>query len=248
LELSWTTFALEIINFLVLVWLLKHFLYRPVLDVIARRRANIDKSLKDAQAMQAEAEAMRGQYEGRLQAWERERQSARESLRKDIETERRTRLGELDAELASVQQRAQVADSRRLADARHTMETRALRQAAQFAARLLQQGAGPETHQRLLHLLLEELADLEAQAVDAIRHQFAQGETRAEISSAFPLEQGQREALEKALAAILPGEATLHYSVDSSLLAGLRITVGAWELGANIQDELRGFAELSAHA
>jgi len=48
LELSWSTFLLEIINFLVLVWILKHFLYKPVLDVIARRRSGIEKTLADA--------------------------------------------------------------------------------------------------------------------------------------------------------------------------------------------------------
>ena len=39
MQIDWTTFALEIINFLVLVWILKRFLYRPVLDTLARRRA-----------------------------------------------------------------------------------------------------------------------------------------------------------------------------------------------------------------
>ena len=42
MELSWSTFFLEIINFLVLVWILKRFLYKPVMDVIARRREGIE--------------------------------------------------------------------------------------------------------------------------------------------------------------------------------------------------------------
>lgn len=39
MQIDWTTFVLEIVNFLALVWLLKRFLYTPVLDVLARRRA-----------------------------------------------------------------------------------------------------------------------------------------------------------------------------------------------------------------
>ena len=34
MNIDWTSFSLEIINFLVLVWLLKHFLYKPVMDII----------------------------------------------------------------------------------------------------------------------------------------------------------------------------------------------------------------------
>ena len=51
MELNWSTFILEIINFLVLIWILKRFLYKPVLDVIARRRAGIEKTLSDAREM-----------------------------------------------------------------------------------------------------------------------------------------------------------------------------------------------------
>ena len=42
MEVDWTTFALEIINFLILVWILKRFFYHPVLDIIARRRICIE--------------------------------------------------------------------------------------------------------------------------------------------------------------------------------------------------------------
>ena len=37
MELDWSTFALEIINFLALLWILKRFLYRPILAVVAER-------------------------------------------------------------------------------------------------------------------------------------------------------------------------------------------------------------------
>ena len=39
--------------------------------------------------------------------------------------------------------------------------------------------------------------------------------------------------------------AAVDYQQDSELLAGVRIMVGAWVLGANIHDELQGFSELS---
>ena len=37
MQLNWSTFVLEIINFLILVWVLKRFLYKPVLAAIAQR-------------------------------------------------------------------------------------------------------------------------------------------------------------------------------------------------------------------
>ena len=48
MQFDWTTFALEIVNFLVLVWILRRFLYRPVTDVIARRAAEVEHRLTGA--------------------------------------------------------------------------------------------------------------------------------------------------------------------------------------------------------
>ena len=66
MELDWTTFWLEIVNFLVLVWLLKRFLYRPVADAVARRRAAIERSVSEARSRAEQAEGLERQYRGRL--------------------------------------------------------------------------------------------------------------------------------------------------------------------------------------
>lgn len=244
MEVSWTTFILEVINFLVLVWILKHFLYKPVLDVIARRRADIDKSVSDAKALESEANAMREQYEGRLDTWEHERQTAMASLNEEIAVQRRQRLQQLDEELSTTKQRADVAARRQLEDARHQLESAALQQGALFASRLLAQGCGPETQRRLLSLLIEDLSSLRTEAISAIRGQYGE-RNKATATSAYALADEDKARLEQALAPLLPEGTGLDYAVDTDLLAGLRITIGAWQLGTNIQDELRGFAQLS---
>ena len=48
MELNWSTFVLEIVNFVVLVFILQRFLYRPVLAVIERRRKSVEDRLSEA--------------------------------------------------------------------------------------------------------------------------------------------------------------------------------------------------------
>jgi len=83
MELNWSTFVLEIINFLVLVWILKRFLYKPVLKVIAKRRAAIEKTLTEARDKEKAAEELKTRYEGRVAQWDRERAQAREDLARE---------------------------------------------------------------------------------------------------------------------------------------------------------------------
>lgn len=247
MEMSWSTFVLEIVNFLVLVWILKRFLYKPVLDVIARRRAGIEKTLSEAAAQREEAEGLQKRYEGRLADWDRERQKTQSELAQDIEAERSRRLEELRATLEQERDKAQQAEQRRVADERRKNEETALLQGARFATRLLEQAAGPETEIRLVDLALTGLAELPRERVDALRNNHAGALQEVVVSSAYPLADGQRERLSQALTGLAGDDASVRFDQDESLLAGLRITIGAWVLAANLRDELQGFAEL-AHA
>ena len=51
MQIDWTTLVLEIINFLVLVWILKRFLYRPVMEAIAARQQRVEGKLAEARAI-----------------------------------------------------------------------------------------------------------------------------------------------------------------------------------------------------
>ncbi len=88
MELSWTTFILEIINFLVLVWVLKRLFYAPVKRVIAERRAAVEKTLRDAESSKREAQELQSKYEGRLREWEMEKERQKEEFRKELGEER----------------------------------------------------------------------------------------------------------------------------------------------------------------
>jgi F-type H+-transporting ATPase subunit b len=245
LELNWSTFLLEIINFLVLVWILKRFFYQPLLDVIARRRASVEQTLNDAKARQADAETLKARYENRLSDWEQERRDALASLERDIETERTKRLAALQAELADEREKARIAEQRSQETARLHAEQTALAQGSRFATRLLSLAAGPELEQRLATLLLDDLAGLPAAGRDALRVAADRATDGIVVTSAWPLDEATRRALEEALGTALSASAPVRYEQDPALLAGLRVTLGSRVLRANLQDELQIFSELA---
>ncbi|HIV67534.1 MAG TPA: F0F1 ATP synthase subunit B [Candidatus Butyricicoccus stercorigallinarum] len=56
----------QLINLLLLFLLLKHFLFKPVQNVLNARQAEIDKTYADAETAQTRAEALRDEYEKRI--------------------------------------------------------------------------------------------------------------------------------------------------------------------------------------
>jgi len=244
LELNWSTFLLEIINFLVLVWILKRFFYKPVLAVIARRRESIEKKLADAGALHDEAVSLKSRYENRLVEWEKERQAAHALLDKEIETERKQRMEALQSALDVEREKARVIEQRTLEAARMSAEEKALALAGQFSTRLLSLAAGPEMEHRLIDLFLEELANLSAARLETLRTAAGKTQDGIQVTSAYPLDDDRRRSLERALGPALSVTPPFHYAEDRALLAGIRITLGAWVLGANLQDELKGFCQI----
>ena len=200
MELNWSTFVLEIVNFLILVWILKRFLYRPVLDVIARRRAAVDEVLDAANTAKRDAESLLQRYEEREEQWLRERQSAREELREEIEALRAEQTAALELELQSEREKARAAEHLRRAGFERAAETTALAQAARFATRLLERVSSPELEARLVALVTRELSELPAAGTASLRERLGGAPDAIVVESAYPIPADQAAGLERVLA------------------------------------------------
>ena len=243
MELNWSTFVLEIINFLILVWILKRFLYKPVLDIISHRKAGIEQTFNEAKHLHTDAETLRDQYEHRLRDWEREKQQARDSLQSEIDKERTRLIQELSNSLEQEREKVQVSEQLRLQTLIEKAEETAISHGAQFASRLFESVAGPELEARLLKLLVDELSGLSPERLSKLRANWGEIPKAIQIISAYPLTEAQCQQIQQVLQNITQQTLSFRYE-DSELLAGLSITIGAWTLGVNLRDELKSFAEL----
>lgn len=245
MELNWTTFVLEILNFLVLVWLLKHFLYEPVKGVIVKRQQGIEQQIEQANERQQQAEELRQQYENRLSEWEQERESARQKLQREIETERQNRMELLQQELNAEREKGEVLAQRQRQEQQRKLEIQALEQGARFVSHLLVAIASPEVQERLFEHTLEELDKLPPVQRDALLSVVDDGRP-VEVLSAYPLSEEQQRQLKERMAVRVPRHSMQYeFHEDRKLLAGLRITAGPWVVRANLHDELKTFAAIA---
>ena len=242
MELDWVTFSLEIVNFLILIWILKHFLYKPVLKVIAQRQARINEILEQANAKQSEAEQLQSQYSNRLAEWEEEKKTARHKLDEEIDAMRTQRMQDLTEQLATERQKAEIIEQRKLEQQQTQVQINALYQGARFSSKLLSELASPELEKKLIELFIEQLQDLPEQQQHTIRSNIDPASSEIGVSSAYGLTQSSQQFLETTLTKLVGKEITLKYRQDPQLIAGLRVSIGAFMLQANLRDELQSFA------
>ncbi|MFZ4536176.1 F0F1 ATP synthase subunit delta [Propionivibrio sp.] len=248
MELDWTTFGLEIVNFLALIWILKRFLYRPVLATLAERRAGIERSLNEARETQAGAATLKSEFEGRLADWSQEKAAARTRFEAELAAERARQMEALTKELAAERERSAAQDAHRQEALKREVVAQAGTEARQFASVLLGKLAGPDLEARLVDLFVEELAALPEERLAPLQtgqNSHGTGITAGIVTSAYPLAEAQRQLLSNAIEARLGRHEPLAFVEDSTLLAGIRLSLGAWQLDFSLAGELGVFAEAS---
>ena len=242
MEFDLTTFALEVLNFLILVWLLKHFFYRPVLAVIEKRQVDTAKIIADAEAMWREAEGLKSECQGRLAGVDQERATARSVLDGEIAAERARRLAAVEAEVNVDRQRRQMLEARERSEREATLEREAATIAARFASRFLDRLAGPALEAKLVELALSELDTQAPEKLDALRAALRDTKVNIRVVSAYSLDAAQRAAFTLALGRLAGRELEPEFSEDAMLKAGVCIMAGSWVLMANLRDELGFFS------
>lgn len=245
MEFDLSTFFLEIINFLVLVWILQHLFYRPVREQINRRKQLIDQSLAQAEKMRQEALELKKNYENRQQQWEQEKQTAITTLHHQLETDRQQQLQKLREELEQERHKARTSMQKQQVEIHRHQQKLALLNGAQFAALILKQAVSPQLEDRLFDLLFRQIHQLPKACMNSLQTLDSDKALNIHVSSVYPLSHEHRQRLEQRLTSLIDNPLQFEYSQNPELIAGFRIDIGAWALHVNLLHELSGFAEIA---
>src|SRR5208282_6098025 len=92
--IDWFTVGAQALNFLILVWLMKHFLYQPILHAIDAREKRIAAELADAAAKKAEAQKDRDDFQHKNEEFDRQRAALLDKATDEAKAERQRLLEE----------------------------------------------------------------------------------------------------------------------------------------------------------
>lgn len=241
MELDLTTFLMEVANFLILLWVLNRLFYKPVRRILAERKAAMALTRAEAERIRAEAAELELSYQGRLASWDAEKAELRRQLQNELSGERQRLKADLATELSGMRDKARVAEERHTEALDRLSEERAIATAGRFAARLLSRVATPELDTKLVKMLLEDLSNLPEQQRDAIAETLDTDEAIVRVVSAYPFSEKVLKLFEERFRELFPTAKKFNYTEDATLLAGIRVIAGPWNLAANLKDELAFF-------
>jgi F-type H+-transporting ATPase subunit b len=222
MRFDWSTFALQTVNFAILVWLLRRFLYRPVLRLLDDRRAEIDKQYADARMAEARAKDELAAIEAERRGLAAERAAALEQASAqaaEIAATRRTQADREAAELLDTARKALAAErGLALTEAKRA----ALDLGTDIARRLLAEVPVQLRAEAWLARIEEHLATLPRTEKDALAQQLVDG-TQLTVVTASALPAETAEAWRARLNRTLGDRAPINFDTDRHLVAGAEL-------------------------
>ncbi|HAT29535.1 MAG TPA: F0F1 ATP synthase subunit B [Janthinobacterium sp.] len=244
--IDWFTVGAQALNFLILVWLMKRFLYRPILRAIDAREKLIAGQLADAAAKQAAAQQERDAFLARNADFDARKAAllAQAGVAADAERLRLIEAARKAADDLGAKRRAAMEnDAARLNE---TLARRARQEVFAIARKTLSELAGADLEQRACEVFLRRLRELDEGARAALAA--ALGGAPARVRSAFELTPARRTALLDTLKTMFGDGIALDFETAPELVSGIELTAGGQKLAWSIADYLlaleRGVAEL----
>jgi len=248
MSIDWFTFVAQVINLLLLIWLLKRFLYRPILAAIAAREKRITDELAQAQLRQTEADQQRDEYRHKVD--EIERRSA--ALLAEATQKAQ---GEYQRLLEEARKSADALGHKRLESLHESIDrlNQSLAQKVQqevfaIARKTLAELASVSLEAQMTTALLQRLQALDAKQKSRLQAAFSSHPSALVVRSAFQLPAAQREAIESALNGIVGGAIRLRFETEPDLVSGIELTASGYKLAWSVSDYLdsleKGVGEL----
>lgn len=246
MQLNWSTFFIEIINFLILVWVLKRLFYAPITRVISKRKKEIQDSLDKAEQLKKEAQELEKQYQERLTYWEEEKEEKRKVLDQEMEDLKQKKLEALKAMMAKEKEKRKSLEKRQLQKQIENNLRESLALAAQFSAKFLKTFADKDLEKKIVSEFIEALSRLPQDPFQRLKVEFSDKNLTVLIESAYLLNEKQKQTISTQFSDIFnKKKMTITFDQNRDLLAGLCVTIGSMILQANLRDELKFFAEVA---
>jgi F-type H+-transporting ATPase subunit b len=231
-----STFIFELLNFIVLVLILRHFLYGPIHKAIDDRRQHIQQEQAAAAAAQAKAADLQQQLTTQLSVIDNERRQVMAQAHADGEAERQRLLADAEREARRRSEAAAQSLAQDRQDALASLQSEIIDEALALTTRLLG-GAGNENLPLVARQVIRSLGMLTSAERDKIRATWQPG-AEVVIETTTALDAATLGDIEAAVTATIGQRVPVTVRMRPELVGGLRVRLGGDVWDASVQGQL----------
>jgi len=239
---SFTVIA-QIINFLILIYLLKRFLFNRIIQIMDEREKQITDQMQDAKTAKETAqkeldeqqrirEELQEKWNEMLAQAKKDAQKKREELVKDARSK-------IDEEQKNWREAISKQRTAFLRDLRHL----SCEQVCQISRKVLSDLAGEKLENQLIENFLIQLGKLSKEEKDDFIRFIDKDERKIWVESSFPLTREKESGIRKKLEEIIGDKFEINFKVSPKLICGIETRTEGKKISWNIENYLDGLEE-----
>ena len=236
--IDWFTVVAQVVNFLILVWLLKRFLYRPILNAIDAREKRIAAQLADAETKKTEAEKERDEFLHKNAEFDRQRATHMSQAIEEAKAERQRLLDiarQESDELRAKRQEALRSEQRSLNE---VLIHQAREEVFAITRKALTDLAGVTLEERMTEIFLRRLHELgDAQRAD-LKSAFTSSNQPLLVRTAFDLAAEHYAKIETTIKQILGEDKQVQFDTAPGLVSGIEMSANGQKIAWSIAEYL----------
>ena len=236
--IDWFTVGAQALNFLILVWLMKRFLYQPILHAFDAREKRIAAKLADAAAKETEAKDERDEFLHKNDEFDQQRAALLTKATEEAKTERQRLFDEARKAadtLSAKRHETLLSDARNLSKAisRKTQD-----EVFAIARKALTDLAGASLEERMGDIFIDRLRAVSDEVKAAFAKALKTDSDQASLRSAFDLAEGQQTKIQKAINETFSVDIDVRFETAPELVCGVELNAGGQKIAWSIADYL----------
>lgn len=232
----WVTFLAQILNLFVLVWLLKRFLYRPIIDVIAKRQAYIEDKVKNAEKAALAAQKQQDTLTKQAEQWQADRQKRLDAVYREAEALKQEQTEQIRQEATHLRQKMQDDLNREALAKELEIRNIMIQNFMDLSRQILTDFSGIGPMAQGIELFKQKVKSLPKSTLNTIKTNLKK-EGSVTVTASEKLTPAEQQNLTAFLTETL-GNTTLKFAVQNDLILGLEVTIGETVLEWNLKSYL----------
>lgn len=240
MQIDWLTVGAQIVNFLLLVYLLKRFLYGPIVRAMDHREQLIVDRQHAAEAKEAAAEHESSNYRAQLHELEQQREAILDEAKQLAAAEHAQQLEALRKEIATTRTRwheeVEIEKATFLLQARKGIA----QQACDIARKALHDLVDTELEHQLIALFLRRIDQMDTTERTELAEIIRQQQEPITVATGFELEPAVENEIHKTLLELGGSSIKTRFIRSDDLLCGIALLLPDHKVAWSFEDYLDG--------
>ena len=236
--IDWFTVFAQLVNFLILMGLLKLFLYKPILRALEDREKKIAGQLEEARKIKADAEREWNEFVYKNELFEQQRDDLLQQAQNDANHEREKLIEAARREAADLRTSWQQALKIEQTSLHRDIMRQTRAEVFAITRKTLSDLASESLEQCISEIFIRRLRALNESDKNLLTLAIQASSKPVQICSAFELTPQQQKALEQAVREVFSAEAAIEFQTDAERISGIELSTNGHKLAWNIADYL----------